>query len=89
MDTNYFHGKGGEQNTIINIDIFDDQISVRSLQSSSSLDLNGILDNNLMGFPASGETVDEENASFFGEIDCGSSLYDGNDRVETNSDNSL
>uniref|UniRef100_W8C3F3 Breast carcinoma-amplified sequence 3 n=1 Tax=Ceratitis capitata TaxID=7213 RepID=W8C3F3_CERCA len=89
LDTNYFHGKGGEQNTIINIDIFDDQISVRSLQSSSSLDLNGILDNNLMGFPASGETVDEENASVFGEIDCGSSLYDGNDRVETNSDNSL
>lgn len=77
LDT-YFTERGSEHNTIINIDLYDDQISVSSIQSSPSLSLDGI-NTNLMQFPSGGENVDE-NSGIFDNINCSGEYFENSSR---------
>uniref|UniRef100_A0A034WF64 Breast carcinoma-amplified sequence 3-like protein n=1 Tax=Bactrocera dorsalis TaxID=27457 RepID=A0A034WF64_BACDO len=77
LDT-YFTGRASEHNTIINIDLYDDQISVSSIQSSPSLSLDG-LNTNLMQFPSGGESVDD-NSGIFDNINCSGKYFESSNR---------
>lgn len=72
----YFTERGREHNTIINIDLYDDQISVSSIQSSPSLSLDGI-NTNLMQFPPGGENVDNS-SGIFDNINCSDNYFEKN-----------
>ncbi|XP_036341368.1 breast carcinoma-amplified sequence 3 homolog [Rhagoletis pomonella] len=86
---NYFTG---EENTIINIDFSDDQMSVGSIPSSNSppLSLNGMLETNLMHFPTGGDNVDNAtNSDALDDIDYSDGHFEDSNRDATNKDSSL